>query len=128
MYFAEINGVRVGDAYLAPGWTSYNKTLKVQSYDVSALLKKGENVLAITVGEGWYKGALTWDKKRCFYGDDAAVCADLVLPDKTVSTDADWSARESFIRESGIFDGETIDLVAERRALTVKTVDFDKSA
>ena len=40
-YFAEINGVRVGDAYLAPGWTTYGKTLQVQEYDVTALLREG---------------------------------------------------------------------------------------
>ena len=34
VYFAEVNGVRVGDGYLAPGWTSYNKTLQVQEYDI----------------------------------------------------------------------------------------------
>ena len=47
VYFAEVNGVRVGDGYLAPGWTSYNKTLQVQEYDITALVKDGENVLKI---------------------------------------------------------------------------------
>ena len=39
VYFAEVNGVRVGDGYLAPGWTSYNKTLQVQEYDITPLVK-----------------------------------------------------------------------------------------
>ena len=52
LYFAELNGVRVGDRYLTPGWTSYNKMLQVQEYNVSALIKEGENVLTLTVGEG----------------------------------------------------------------------------
>lgn len=43
------NGVHVGDSYLCPGWTSYNKMLQVQEYDVSALLISGENTLSITV-------------------------------------------------------------------------------
>ena len=73
LYFAEINGVRVGDAYLTPGWTSYNKMLQVQEYDVTALLKEGENVLSLTVGEGWYCGPLTWERKRSFYGKQSAV-------------------------------------------------------
>ena len=128
VYFAEINGVRVGDAYLAPGWTSYSKTLQVQSYDVSALLKVGENTISFTVGEGWYKGGLTWLKKRRIYGDDTAVCADLYVDGVLVlSTDETFSAEESIIRESGIYDGEKIDLTAELEELTVKTVDFDKS-
>ena len=59
VYFAEVNGVRVGDACLAPGWTAYNKTLQVQEYDVTALVKEGENTLSFTVGEGWCCGPLT---------------------------------------------------------------------
>lgn len=77
LYFAELNGVRVGDAYLTPGWTSYNKMLQVQEYDVSTLLKDGENVISLTVGEGWYCGELTWKRER-YYGNKAAVCADLI--------------------------------------------------
>ena len=77
VYFAEVNGVRVGDGYLAPGWTSYNKTLQVQEYDITALVKDGENVLTLTVGEGWYRGPLTWERKRDTYGKQTAVCADV---------------------------------------------------
>lgn len=127
LYFAEINGVRVGDAYLTPGWTSYNKMLQVQEYDVTALLKEGENVLSLTVGEGWYCGPLTWERKRSFYGKQSAVCADLIFADRTVSTDESWTAWESVIRASGIYDGETQDFTAECKPLTVCEVAFDKS-
>ena len=127
LYFAELNGVRVGDAYLTPGWTSYNKMLQVQEYDVSALLKEGENILTLTVGEGWFCGGLTWEKKRNIYGKQSAVCADLILSDKTISTDESWAARESYIRESGIYDGETQDFTAECKPLTVSEVAFNKS-
>ena len=127
LYFAEINGVRVGDAYLTPGWTSYNKMLQVQEFDVTALLKEGENVLSLTVGEGWYCGPLTWERKRSFYGKQSAVCADLIFADRTVSTDESWTARESVIRASGIYDGETQDFTAECKPLTVCEVAFDKS-
>ena len=129
VYFAEVNGVRVGDGYLAPGWTSYNKTLQVQEYDITSLVKEGENVLTLTVGEGWYCGALTWERKRDTYGKQTAVCADLVADGKRIlSTDESWSARESFIRESGIYDGETQDFTAERKPLTPVAVPFDKKA
>lgn len=87
LYFAEINGVRVGDCYLAPGWTSYNKTLQVQEYDVTALLKEGENVISLTVNEGWYCGPLTWLKKRNNYGEQSAVCAELKCGNSTICTD-----------------------------------------
>ena len=127
LYFAELNGVRVGDRYLTPGWTSYNKMLQVQEYDVSALLKEGENVLSFTVGEGWFCGGLTWEKKRNIYGKQSAVCADLVFVNRTISTDESWKVRESYIRESGIYDVETQDFTAECKLLTVCEVTFDKS-
>ena len=129
VYFAEVNGVRVGDGYLAPGWTSYNKTLQVQEYDITPLVKEGENILTLTAGEGWYCGPLTWERKCDTYGKQTAVCADLVADGKRIlSTDESWSARESFIRESGIYDGETQDFTAERKPLTPVAVAFDKKA
>ncbi len=129
VYFAEVNGVRVGDGYLAPGWTSYNKTLQVQEYDITSLVKEGENILSLTVGEGWYRGALTWERKRDTYGKQTAVCADLVADGSVIlSTDESWVARESFIRESGIYDGETQDFTAERKPLAPVAVAFDKKA
>ena len=118
LYFAEVNGKRVGDAYLTPGWTSYNKMLQVQEYDVTELLCVGENVLSLTVGEGWYRGAVGYEKRRNGYGKRSAVCADLVLSDKIVSTDESWIAHESHIRESGIYDGETQDFTAKLKTLT----------
>lgn len=127
LYFAEINGARVGDRYLTPGWTSYNKMLQVQEYDVSAMLKEGENVLTLTVGEGWFCGGVTWEKKRDLYGEQSAVCADLILTDKTISTDESWAARESVIRASSIYDGETQDFTTECKQLTACVVAYDKS-
>lgn len=128
LYFAEINGARVGNCYLTPGWTSYNKTLQVQEYDVTDLLKKGENVISITVNEGWYCGGLTWEKKRNLYGSQTAACAELKIGNANICTDESWTARESHIRESGIYDGETVDFTAPLKALTVCEVSFDKAA
>lgn len=129
VYFAEVNGVRVGDGYLAPGWTSYNKTLQVQEYDITPLVKEGENILSLTVNEGWYCGALTWERKRDTYGKQTAVCADLIADGTCIlSTDESWAARESYIRESGIYDGETQDYTVDLKPLTPVAVAFDKKA
>lgn len=127
IYFAEINGNRVGDAYLAPGWTSYRHRLQVQEYDVTALLREGKNTLSLTVNDGWYCGRLTWQGKRKMFGEQSAVCADLIADgERILSTDMQWRARESAIRRSGIYDGERTDLTAERKALTPVDVPFDK--
>ncbi len=56
MYEAQLNGTRIGDAYLTPGWTAYKKRLQYQVYDVTHLLRNGSNALGITLGNGWYRG------------------------------------------------------------------------
>ena len=70
MYEAQINGKRVGDSYLSPGWTSYNKRLQYQVYDVTQLLNTGKNALAVTIGNGWYRGFLAWGDNKNIYGKD----------------------------------------------------------
>ena len=60
LYRAFLNGVRVGDDLLTPGWTCYDDRIAYQSYDVSALLKPGENRLEIWLGDGWYRSRLMW--------------------------------------------------------------------
>lgn len=127
LYFAEINGLRAGDAYLTPGWTSYNKMLQVQEYDVTSLIKDGENVIKFTVANGWYCGRLTYLDKKQFYGTQSAVCADLLLLNGTISTGESWESKESFIRGSGIYDEEIQDDTVSLKPLTACEVKFDKS-
>ena len=67
MYEAKINGSRMGDSYLTPGWTSYKKRLQYQSYDVTSLLKQGENAIGVTLGSGWYRTPLAWDNNKNLY-------------------------------------------------------------
>lgn len=129
VYFVKINGRRVGEEYLAPGWTNYNKTLQVQEYNVSSYVVDGENTISFVVGEGWYCGPLCWDNRKNCYGEQSAVCADLFADGKRIlSTDESWLARESYIRNSGIYDGETLDLTADCKPLTAVEVPFDKTA
>ncbi|MBQ9155011.1 MAG: alpha-L-rhamnosidase N-terminal domain-containing protein, partial [Solobacterium sp.] len=55
LYEAQLNGQRIGSFVLAPGTGDYHKRLCVQAYDVSHLLKAGENELRVTLGDGWYR-------------------------------------------------------------------------
>ncbi len=64
LYEAHINGQRVGNQYLTPGWTSYNKHLQYQTYDVTNMLRQGANATGVILADGWYRGELTWDLKR----------------------------------------------------------------
>lgn len=60
LYEAHINGQKVGDACLTPGWTSYNKRLQYQAYDVTSMLKDGPNAVGVILGSGWYRGPMAW--------------------------------------------------------------------
>jgi len=59
LYELELNGRRVDDQVLTPGWTSYDKRLQYQTYDVTELLQEGENAVGATLGDGWYRGNVT---------------------------------------------------------------------
>src|SRR5882757_1813240 len=77
IYLSELNGERVGDDELAPGWTAYQQRLRYQTYDVTGLVRSGENKLEFLVGNGWYRGRLGFHGKNALYGDRLAVLAQL---------------------------------------------------
>ncbi|MBE6588730.1 MAG: alfa-L-rhamnosidase [Ruminococcaceae bacterium] len=121
IYDAFINGVRVGDAVLMPGWTSYQYRIQYQTYDVTALTK-AENRLEIGVGNGWAVGRIgCGDDRRNVYGDSVAVIASLTLSyedaEETVVTDEDWHVYSSEVLFTDIYDGEWIDKTAPIHAL-----------
>ena len=62
LYEAQINGHRISDAYFTPGWTSYSKRLQYQVYDVTNMISKGNNAIAVSLGNGWYRGVIGFSK------------------------------------------------------------------
>lgn len=68
IYSLSINGKKVPGTLLAPGFTSYEKRLKYQAYDITKYLQEGENALCVTVADGWYKGKIALGK-GCEYGE-----------------------------------------------------------
>lgn len=117
-YETYLNGKRVGADVLAPGWTSYSHRLAYQVYDVTGLLAAGPNFLQALLGNGWYRGALTWLKRRAFYGERLAYLAQLELTYsdgrvQTVGTGPSWQAAGSGVLADDIYDGQTTDLRKE---------------
>ena len=113
VYEVKINGERVGDFILAPGWTSYLNRLQVQSYDVTNLLKT-ENSLEVTVGQGWRAIADKRDGSDFLGYRDTALIAELTLvyadgTTESIVTDSSWTARESKLRYTNIYDGDIYD-------------------
>ncbi|HRG24870.1 MAG TPA: family 78 glycoside hydrolase catalytic domain [Chitinophagaceae bacterium] len=119
MYEAQLNGQRIGDAYLTPGWTSYNKRLQYQAYDVTSLLKAGDNALGVTLGNGWYRGFLAWDDHKNIYGKKPALLMQLMIKftdgsQTIIGSDDSWQTSTGPIRYSEIYHGETYDARAEK--------------
>ena len=53
-YELSVNGKKVGDAILSPGWTDYSKTVLYDTFDITPMLSKGENALGLILGNGMY--------------------------------------------------------------------------
>ena len=109
VYEASLNGKRIGDFVLAPGWTSYRHRLQVQTYDITDLLSS-ENELSIIVGKGWYRSPLAWPDEA-HRQEKAQIPAGLIAlltitytdgSTQLLPTGADWSAYESNVRFNGI--------------------------
>lgn len=119
LYEASINGQRIGDSYLTPGWTSYRNHLQYQVYDVTSSLKNGTNAIGVTLGDGWYKGRIGFEGKRRFYGDTRALLMQLEIEytdgtKESINTDQSWKTAYGPIQAADIYDGETYDAREEK--------------
>jgi len=113
---AYVNGVRVGDDELLPGWTDYRTRIQYRTFDVTDLLRVGENVVAAEVGDGWWSGFVGFDQRHHahHYGTAPEFFARLVAADPTsgvttVVTDAQWREHPGRRRWSDMLMGEYID-------------------
>ena len=115
IFHAYINGERVGQDYLAPGWTSYNNRLEYRQYDVTDMIVKGINVIGAEVGGGWYRSHIAWGGTiGNFYGDVLGLLAQLQISyddgsEEIVGTDASWKTSPGNVVYSEIYNGETVD-------------------
>lgn len=112
LYEAKINGVKVGEEYFAPGFTSYDFWVQYQTFDISNMIKSGENDIKIMLGNGWYKGRFGFDGGYTeLYGDKFLAIAEIRVTlendeEIVLGTDESWYSFESPIEFSGIYDGE----------------------
>ncbi|MEP6684089.1 MAG: family 78 glycoside hydrolase catalytic domain [Parafilimonas sp.] len=114
LYEANINGQKIGDAYLTPGWTSYKTRLQYQTYDVTDLLKNGNNAIGVTLGNGWYRGIIGFGNNINVYGKDIALLLqiDISYSDgstQIITSDDTWKSSTGEVRYTEIYNGETID-------------------
>ncbi len=119
LYECHINGLRVGNALLTPGWTDYSKRVQYQTYDVTELLQQGANAFGAILGDGWGVGHIAWVGRQR-YADRPQFLAQIVLTysdgtKEIIATDNTWKVTYGPILESDMLMGESYDA---RRELT----------
>jgi len=123
-YELRLNGERVGDQVLDPGWTSYSRRVLYSTYDVTAQVKRGGNAIGLWLGNGWFNplplrlwGHLNL-REALTHGEPRAI-AQLVIEyadgdSQTIVTDESWRVGESPIRRNNVYLGEVYDARREQ--------------
>lgn len=120
LYETKINGQKVGDELFTPGWTVYQKRIQYQTYDVTNLLKSGDNAIGVELGDGWYRGWIGFRGQRNFYGEKTAVLLQLEVTytngkKEIINSDQSWKANTGPILFSDIYNGEYYDARLEQK-------------
>lgn len=110
VYECFLNGRRVGDMELTPGYTSYETRLQVQTYDIRDLLAPGRNRWEVLLSDGWYRGCNSINQMRDCYGTQVAFLAQLHLGEQVVATGPAWTCDVSQIVAADLMRGQTTDL------------------
>jgi alpha-L-rhamnosidase len=116
VFEAFLAGAPVSSDVLSPGWSSYEWRIRYREYDVTAAVAAADGpiVLGLALGNGWFRGRLTWHGIRRVYADEIAAIAQLEITYadghvQTVITDATWAAGPAAVVENDLYDGETVD-------------------
>lgn len=114
VYELHVNGNRIGDALLRPGWTDVSRRLQYQTHDVTGELVAGVNVIGAVVGPGWYAGRIGTDRgsRQAPRTPELLVWVEIETDDgatRIVGTDERWEWRCSEVTSSDLYDGETVD-------------------
>lgn len=115
VFQAEINGQRVGNDVMTPGWTPYGQRIETLTYDVTDLLAEGENAIGVTLADGWYSGRVAFRRSHSGETPVPQVIGQLEITFAsgevaTIPTDGSWKASaEGPVRMSDIYEGEDYD-------------------
>ena len=101
-----INGSKVGDAVLNPGWTDFKKRILYDTYDVTRMLNDGANAVGVMLGHGWSQSLQVILQLNVEYADGTT---------ESLVTDGSWKATNGPIVSDSVYDGETYDARLEKR-------------
>lgn len=110
-----VNGQKVGDHILAPGWTPYQVRLLVETHDVTHYILDGENAFGALLADGWYRGKMGWEDKRNSYGTKTSFLGQIEIEyedgtTEVIATGSDWKTGTGGVRFASIYDGTTMDM------------------
>ncbi len=131
---ATVNGHRVGNDELAPGSTSYDRTLYAQAHDVTAMIEPGENSIEIELSDGWFRGQVGAHRRPAQWGTTTAIRVEMHLDfadgsKQVFATDDDWTSCPSTTVRADLMDGQTVDFTTtERSAQPVRVGVVDAPA
>jgi len=130
-YELRLNGQKVGNDVLTPGWTQFTKRVYYQTYDVTGMVQAGSNTLGAILGDGWYASVLANKGQRCNYGGTPRFMAQLVLNfsgggTQTIVTDPSWKASYGPIQFGDLLIGSGYDARLEMPGWD--TTNFNDSA
>ena len=129
-YELHLNGQKVGNDVLTPGWTDFFKRVYYQTYDVTGMLHKGTNIIGAILGDGWYASALGFTGQRLNYLATPRFMAQLVIKlangTQTVVSDGSWSASYGPISYGDLLLGSSYD--ARKEMSGWDTTNFNASA
>lgn len=109
VYGFRINGRSISNSYLNPGWTDYRKRIQYQVYDVTGLLKQGENIMEAVVADGWYCGNIAIAGREMYGTYPLYLFAELRGNNLLVTTDHTWQASAGSLIRSDLQTGDEID-------------------
>jgi alpha-L-rhamnosidase len=119
-YRLTVNGAPAGPGAFLPDWTDYRHRLTYQTYDVTPLLRRGENAMGVLLGAGWYASRMGYSSRRYAYGPPPVrLLLELHVTyadgsEDVVASDTGWRAASSPVLVSEIDDGETNDARLEQ--------------
>ncbi len=120
-YELRINGQKVGDHVLDPGFTRFDKRALYTTYDVTKALQKGQNAVGVILGNGWFnvqpRAVWTFDRVGWRAAPKLLMRLEIETTDgrrQTLVTDETWKAATGPITADSLYSGEEYDARLER--------------
>ncbi len=116
LYEFHLDGERIGDLELTPGFTDYRYSLEAQTFDIGDRLTPGDHELVATLTDGWYRGSVGFTREEFAFGEQLGLLAQLefvnAAGDRTIiATDTTWEATDRGpITAADLMEGEHVDL------------------